>query len=603
MRLPEFLAVIHAEGGEAAALALADRHAPSSVTRLRLAEGGLLLCRWDDRPVPPHGAIAVVDGTGGAPERALPRALIDTDGAPAGLVAAASQHRSYLWLGDDRRLACWTDHLGTSRVYRTYADGCQLLSDDPVLLAGADAVPDLSAIGSFLVNGHLVRNRTLFAAVDCLPLASCVSLSVQESASRPYWRHRPGSDIGADMREAAREMWSRITAATLGYAEGRHVVISLSGGNDSTSLLGILHGAGHPVSAFSFAVGEPRPGSDADVARRRAAFLGIEHKIHRFDQDFDIAGMLRSHVQDGLIMRKPCFEVSAYERAGADAAAHSGGAVMYFGDEAFGQGAFCVGTEHELLGSAALKSPDILSRFAPHLSADIRSQLAASLWEDYAQILAQPRMRANEDTKDMLFLDTYLRANMVEMRRQAAARRSPVALPFLDLSVIDMARHIPAGLRIGKRLFNEVVQGKLPDLFRIQGARNPQGQPVIGDEIRRQKALLHTAIGQLDRGIPGVISPAEMSAALDTICDTPAAPLSRPRTVGRSALRIVIKSGLLPRSVVNALRRRYWNRFNAGADRAVLLMRALHLAMTFDGLPARHEAAAPRPRRAGSLSA
>ncbi len=52
MHAAEFLAVIHAPGAGVGALSLAQRYAPSSITPLRLAEGGLLLCRWDGKSVP-----------------------------------------------------------------------------------------------------------------------------------------------------------------------------------------------------------------------------------------------------------------------------------------------------------------------------------------------------------------------------------------------------------------------------------------------------------------------------------------------------------------------------------------------------------------------
>ena len=592
MHAAEFLAVIHAHGGEQAALSTAESHRPSSITRLRLAEGGLLLCRWDGKAVPAHGAVATIDGTGGAPEAGLPRHLIDAGDAPASLLAAARQHRSDLWLDDGGRLTCWTDHLGLSRVYQARAGDCLLLSDDPALLAGANPAPDLAGVCSFLVNGYLVRDRTLFANVSSLPLASVITIGPDRTSSTPYWRHQPGADVWTDRSEAGRELWSRVTAAVTARAQGSDAVISLSGGYDSAVLLGILQAAGHPVSAFSFAVGEPRPGSDADVARRRAASLGVAHRIYRFDEEFDIGGMLRSHLESGLIMRKACYEVDAYERACADA---PNGAVLFFGDEAFGQGTFRIGNEHELLGSGTLKSPGILSRLAPNLTSDRATELADALWPVYDEILALPRMRTDEDTKDMLFLGAYLCANMVEMRRQTVARRRAIALPHLDLAVIDMARHLPSSLRTDKRFFEAVARRKLPGLFRIKGARTSQAQPVIDIEMRRQRRSLDEAIGHLGQGIPGVISPAALSAALDTLCATPVAPVSRSRKAMNAVLRGAVKRDLIPHVLLDAVRRRYWSKFEAGADAAGLLMRALHLAMTFDRLSAEPEAVAASP--------
>lgn len=596
MHTAEFLAVIYAHGGEQAALSVAQRHAPASIATLPLATGGLLLCRWDGKAVPRHGAIAVADGTGGAPAAGLPLGLIDTGDAPAGLLATARQHRSYLWLDEGGRLTCWTDHLGMSRLYQSRAGDCLLLSDDPALLAGSSPAPDLAGVCSFLVNGYPMRDRTVFADVRGLPPASVVTIDSQGIFSRPYWCHRPGSDIWTDRAAAGHELWSRITAAVLARAQASHALISLSGGYDSAVFLGILHGAGHPVSAFSFAMGEPLPSSDADVARQRAALLGVGHRTYRFDESFEIARMLRTHVDDGLILRKACYEIDAIDRACAEA---PGDAVVFCGDEAFGQGAFRIASEHDLLGSTTLKSPAILSRLAPHLPSDRAEQLGAALWSVYDEILARPRMRTSEDTKDMLFLDSYLSANMVEMRRQTVARRRPLALPHLDLAVIDMARHLPSRLRTDKRFFEAVARRNLPALFRIKGARQSQSQPVIGVEMRRQRQSMDDAIRDLGQGIPGIITPDELSAALDALCATPIAPVPRIRKMVRAVARATVKRDLVPDVLSDAVRHRYWFKFEAGADAAGLLMRALHLAMTFDRLAARPAAAASEPRRAG----
>ncbi|MGE0665154.1 MAG: asparagine synthase-related protein [Sphingomonadales bacterium] len=582
MNSTDFLAVLHPDGREPAALAIAERGAPTSISRLPIKGGGLLLCRWDGHRVDGRGIVTVLDGTGGAPEIPLPRHLIDADNAPAGLVAAARQYRSYLWLDDGGRLTCWTDHLGFSRIYHAAADGCLLLSDDPMLLAGDEPAPDLAGVGSFLVNGYPTRERTIFAGVSRLPPASIVALAPEGVDARSYWRPRPGSDAWADRRDIEDELWRRLRTAVLAATDDREAMIALSGGHDSAALLGILHAAGRPIRTFSFVFGESRPDSDADAAQRRAAFLGVEHKTYRFDQQFDIVGMLRSHVEKGLVLRKPCYEAFAFDQVLEDLSARGTGSVILFGDEALGQGAFRIGGDHELLGSAAIKSPSALSRIEPHLPPERADALKAALWAEYEALLVPTRLANFDDAKDVLFLDSYLRGNMVEMRRQILGRHQAIALPLLDLSVMDMARHVPPRLRTGKHHFKSAARRYLPDLYRLKGALHSQGQPAIGEEMRRQAGILADVTRQLDRGIPGVMSPDELVGALEALNARPVSTMSPMARALRAVARPLIKRDLVPPMLVNDFRRRFWGRFETGTDEAALLLRALHLSMIFN---------------------
>ncbi len=585
MHRPEFLAVVHAKDGEATAASIAARFNPFSITPIPLAEGGLLLCRWDGASVPARGAIAVVDGTRGAPGATIPRALIDADVAPDGLLDLASQHRGYLWLDAGGRLTCWTDHLGISRIYHARIGDCEVLCDDPALLAGAGVTLDPAMVCGFLVNGYMLRDRTLFTGVGALPVASVARITPDGCVTAPYWRFRPGSDLWRDERDLAREMWSRITSSVLASVEGRQAVIALSGGYDSAALLGILAGAGHPVSTFSFGLGEPRPGSDADVARRQAASLGVEHRIYRYGADFSIKGMLEAHLDSGLIMRKGCYEISAYERAVSDTLSRWGNPVMCFGDEAFGQGAFRIRDDDDMLGAAALKSPEIMAPLVPPIEAERAAAMGAALREAYGELLGSARRETNrEDTRDRLFLEVFLMANMVQMRRQTVGRRMGFAMPYLELGVLDMARHLPSRLRTHKNFFETVARRELPALFNIRRALFSQAQPVLRDEIVRQRPQLREAIAELRHGIPDVMSPADLLSVLEGISSRPARPASPPRAAIESALRTIMRQRIIPLPLEFAVKRLYWQKFRRGTDQAGLFMRALHLAMTVDRL-------------------
>src|SRR5262249_42965880 len=156
-----------------------------------------------------------------------------------------------------------------------------VISDDPALLAELVPGVDEAMVASFLANGIMLGDRTLFAGVRALPPASITTVASEGGVETTrYWQHLPGSELWTDRDEMERELWSRVTEAVAARVAGRQAVISLSGGFDSSALLGILHKAGHELSTFSFATGTPKAYSDADVARHQAAMLGVEHRVY-----------------------------------------------------------------------------------------------------------------------------------------------------------------------------------------------------------------------------------------------------------------------------------------------------------------------------------
>ncbi len=555
--------------------------APVGVEHLALADGALMFGWWTKPPKPGEPLLATVDGTGGAPDVAVPHHLIDTARAPDGLRSIAVQHRSYLWLDKTGILSCWTDHLGLSRLYHIRAEGCDLITDDARMAAGFAAGIDPAMIASFLVNGYMLRGRTLFRGLRSLPPASLVRIGPSRLSATAYWRYRPGADVWRDRGEMEQELWSRITGAVLSHVTGRHPVLALSGGYDSTAILGILHGAGVKPSTFSFSLGEPRRGSDPDTARRQAALLGVPHRVYRID-DFSITGMIGSHVRDGLFMRKGCYEVDAFARAAADAREGDPTSMFCFGDEAFGQSAYRLDTNEDLLGSAALKDPALIGAMVPALTNETAAAMRAALRAVYGEILsAAPKSSNLDDIKDSLFLDTFLIANMVQMRHLAVAPLMPFASPFLDLGVLDMARHIPSGMRVEKRCFETLAARRLPALFRARRAAFRQSQPDLHTALLQQSQELRATIRTLRDGIPGIMSPTGLDALLDAALRPPVRRSHLRRTTEFLA-RAALNRNLVPDALHDGLKRRYWGRYRAGPSLPAFFLRALQLALLME---------------------
>ncbi|MEN3953222.1 asparagine synthase-related protein [Iodidimonas sp. SYSU 1G8] len=588
MRTATFIAVVSTAVSNSVVEAIESRHAPACVTRLALPGGWLTLYAWQTASFDKNPLITLDASRGN--EIPIPLAMIDAASAPVGLRNTARQHQSYLWLDEAGELVLWTDHLGISPLYHAVIDGTHLVSDGPGLLAELAPGVDDAMVASFLATGIMLRGRTLFARVRGLPPAAIARIAPGgDMAVARYWRHRPGTDPWADRTAMERELWSRVTASAAAHTAGRHSVLALSGGYDSSALLGILHAAGARVSTFSFATGTPKPGSDADVARQQAAFLGIEHKVYTLPQALDPVDLVETHLRHGAFMRKPCYEIDAYHRAATDARERWRNPLLLFGDEAFGQGALRLEEPDELLGAITLKNPRLIEKIAAALPAGDAARLVRSLRQSYDDLVAEmPAAASRYDIMDSLFLDTFLIANMVRIRAALIGPHTPFALPYLDLRVLDMARHVPSHIRVDKALFEAAAARNLPDLFRIRRARTRQSQPDISATILGGTGRLTAAIGALG-GSGGRFTPDTLLAALELVRTDGERP-SALRTGTFALGKMIVRRKLLPAALTNAVQRRVWTKFSTGVGRPALFLRLFYLAMLFDRMGWRENA-------------
>lgn len=587
MREPVFVAVMYAGEAAAAARYIAAELAPRETTDIPLRQGGILLCGWGARATPSGtGIVAVVDGTGGSPEVTYPLALIDAPGVPASLLGAIAQDRSYLYLDDARDLKVWTDHIGISRIYHVRAGGCDVLSDSLETLARLASGPDEAYLAYFLNNGTTSFDRTPYAGLSALPVASVVTMSGTGPAARRYWHFRPGQEAEPDTAAVKRGMWERIETCVAAHTAGRQIVLPLSGGYDSTTLLGMLHRRGVPLAAFSYVNGEPRPHSDAAMARLHAQRMGVEHRIHRID-GVDTISLLRDNLEQGVRMRGVCNELGAYRQAAADARDRFPDPLFVFGDHLFGQRTLRLRTETDMLGGAAVKHPDALLAYAPLVGPERLGRMQRSVTADYRRLLGKaPPFQHRDDVKDWLYAMVSSDWDMAPMRVHTAGPLLPFTLPFNDIAMLDFLKHVHFRHRLDKRLYRRVCEENVPEIFTMPRSRERQGIVSVGDLLRRDEASIREVTRSLDGAIPGLTVRGGFDDMLDSVLGAgpplSGGPLiSRLEAAGLEIFRNLTRLQIMPLHWLQPVKRRFWNTHLILPEPAYLFRRALHLAMGF----------------------
>ncbi len=212
---------------------------------------------------------------------------------------------------------------------------------------------DLVGLSSYLTNGFSIRNSTCIEGIRILKNACYYVDLLSDPEPQPYWRYEPGLNTQYFQGEsqAQEDLWRLMCSAVDHYTRGKRVLLALSGGYDSSAILGILKTLDHPsVTCFSYSNGIPIPGSDAAVAQQQASWAGYPLIILNSFSSQDAVAFIRKNAANGNIHRGPSGEIDAYEQL-LKTIPPDENQVFLFGEECFGWNTFKLNTQYDLLGA------------------------------------------------------------------------------------------------------------------------------------------------------------------------------------------------------------------------------------------------------------
>jgi asparagine synthetase B (glutamine-hydrolysing) len=199
---------------------------------------------------------------------------------------------------------------------------------------------DLEALGTYLAQGYLLGDQTLFKAVRRLQGGELLRVENGKVVKETYWRFSPGSSPdGASQADLERELGQLLNAAARKHiGEPAKTIIFLSGGVDSRGILGgalaHVHGEGRKLNTVTWGVSQGIKDSDVAVAASIAHHFNTNHRfIQRKISDFRAHFTRASYLTDGL---SDIFAFHPYEYQIMIEIRNSGYERVLRGDEIFG---------------------------------------------------------------------------------------------------------------------------------------------------------------------------------------------------------------------------------------------------------------------------
>lgn len=416
----------------------------------------------------------------------------------------------------------FTDRLNSRRLFYSQYRGCFWISSS-LKLHPTSTDLDLTGLACYLANGAVFNNRTIFEGVSVLERGSIHRLERDGLQSTPYWVHRFTNEYaGLDEAKLRREL-ADLLVESVRVRSGRDekLFVSLSGGYDSATILGILvsHLRIRNIDCCSYKYGELRPETDAGVAKQIADYLGVPYTVAQ-SYSGDLVSALRTNADVGYVMNKYCEDAEVWFGF-RDSLQSSGRSALFVGDECFGDVPFLrqspIRSMDDVLECVGIHDFSRWSWLSPFLEKNAYRSMRDG-WREERNLIVQkcPPSDDHLDYKDFLYLQQRVNHIIFPWRHCIMGEHVIVRQPLLDRSILDFMSRIPAARRLWKRFYVDTVTEMFPEVFNIGITRTPGSYPNWAREFVAQRAAIEGLLAETS-ALDSVISPDAVTRLLDRI--------------------------------------------------------------------------------------
>ncbi|MCX9156870.1 asparagine synthetase B family protein [Niveibacterium sp. 24ML] len=228
----------------------------------------------------PYGRDAALDAALNAHGPAALTEHLKTD--PAALGNQLGGRFALLWIDlDAGRIACMTDRFSTRALCWSADAGALSVASRADLVPVAERRVDPQAIYDFLYFHMIPAPRTIFATVNRLEPGHLLACGRSGISDQAWWQPRFAQHATDDLEGLKAQFRGAIRrAVSREVGQGGRVAAFLSGGTDSSTVIGMLRDVGGD-SPRGYSIGFDTDGYDEmSYARIAAKAFGVDHREH-----------------------------------------------------------------------------------------------------------------------------------------------------------------------------------------------------------------------------------------------------------------------------------------------------------------------------------
>ncbi|NEP11745.1 MAG: hypothetical protein F6K14_16335 [Symploca sp. SIO2C1] len=418
-----------------------------------------------------------------------------------------------IFLEQENQLAILTDKVNSKKAFYVLLDDIWYISNNIDALPKDQCSLSLDGLSCYLANGVMLNDLTLFQEIKSATRASIHTINNDQISITNYWDYyfNYASNSIAKEKDYQKELESLLVESIKRrYDTESNTAISLSGGYDCRSILGILREQlkASNVFCFSYAyLDNPKAGSDAAVSKTLAIKCGYTHQtIKSYKGDF--MTHLTNNANDGKCLANFCDELDALETVKASNYLSD----VFVGDQCFGWGDYVpLESPQEILDGVLITGSFGITWLGQYIAKDTYNKMRQSLAKLCNDLLEKVNGIVDlYDKRDYLYLDQRINHVLMPWRENFTSKTGIVHNPYLDGDILEFMKKMPPKLRQKKLLFRNTFGSMFPDLFAIEPATKQGDDVDLKEELHKHKDSLILHIQRTDSRLDDLISKKEI---------------------------------------------------------------------------------------------
>ena len=407
-----------------------------------------------------------------------------------------------------------TDRINTKRIYFYKKDSFIILTTNPDYFKNIDSEVNIGGIASYLINGVVYNDNTLYKNIRALDKASLHKIVNGEHTKAPYWKYIFTNEYDGISKDELKKKFAEVLIQSVSRritaCKPNTCFVSLSGGYDSRFLIGAIRAlnSGYKIKTFSYGMEEKRLLGDDSIASQLAKKFGFEH---HFEPAYvnDLLRTISLNVKYGHGYSNFCDEVDAWLNL-SKLFSKDPSSLLFVGDM-FYHSSFdftYVKDKRLPLNTVVVYPWYYIKPFLTILPAESKERLISGYDEMYQNIIQKlPDTNDFKVLKDFAYLDQRISHTLIYWREFFHRPFIKVTQPLLDNDVLDFYRKLPQVLRYKKSLYKETLHDMFPDLFEVPIAKNIWVYPSWLKEVEKNKAELFSRITHNSSSLDSIIPP------------------------------------------------------------------------------------------------